>query len=54
LGVDFPDGYYHFGRTTVAELLSFFAHLAEGKSLAEARRKVGWIDQYGNYGMQES
>lgn len=41
--VNFPDDYgEHYGRTSTAELLSLFAWLAQGKSLKEARRKIGW------------
>ena len=40
--IDFPDGYHKYGRTSPAEVVSLFAYLAEGKSLEEARRKVGW------------
>jgi hypothetical protein len=41
--MDFPDGRHKWGKTTPAEVISFFAFLAEGKSLDEARRKVGWV-----------
>jgi predicted RNase H-like HicB family nuclease len=40
--IDFPDGYHKYGRTTPAEVVSLFAYLAEGKTLEDARRKVGW------------